>query len=432
MRGKTVRWRAVTAASACAILIAGACASQSSAAPKTSGLSGTITVWDLNYNSIPGYTKEAKALDAAFEKAYPHVKVKHVAEPSATYTQTLTAAFASHQGADVMMIVGGSQGVLRWAPGLQKLNSIVSPAQKKDLNGWADTSADYNPNGSIYGIPVGEQGTVFYYNKALFRKAGLSANFDPKTWAQVAQAAAKLKAAGITPFTGGDEEGYENEFWMTTTWPTVNTEAQAQKLADGKISLTSSEVSKAFGPEFEFQNDGYFGADRFSTPLFPNGAAAFGQKDGAMFLGLWSSAAYYGDYDPLLGANNVGVFFAPGSKYVSDEPVYAWSVPKWAANKPAAEAYVKFVTSDAAMRALYHVGGVLPNDSKVHFLVGAPPAEKAIIKWSHSLPAYPDVHQTLPGAVVSVLNTAINSALQGQTTLHAAEVSMQQAWPSGG
>jgi sn-glycerol 3-phosphate transport system substrate-binding protein len=58
------------------------------------------------------------------------------------------------------------------------------------------------PNGQMLSLPFNSSTTVFHYNKDAFRAAGLDPESPPKTWPEVALAAAKLKASGHKcPFT---------------------------------------------------------------------------------------------------------------------------------------------------------------------------------------------------------------------------------------
>jgi len=58
------------------------------------------------------------------------------------------------------------------------------------------------PNGQMLSLPFNSSTTVLHYNKDAFRAAGLDPNSPPKTWPEVALAAAKLKASGHKcPFT---------------------------------------------------------------------------------------------------------------------------------------------------------------------------------------------------------------------------------------
>jgi sn-glycerol 3-phosphate transport system substrate-binding protein len=58
------------------------------------------------------------------------------------------------------------------------------------------------PNGQMLSLPFNSSTTVFHYNKDAFKAAGLDPDSPPKTWPEVALAAAKLKASGHKcPFT---------------------------------------------------------------------------------------------------------------------------------------------------------------------------------------------------------------------------------------
>ena len=58
------------------------------------------------------------------------------------------------------------------------------------------------PNGQMLSFPFNSSTTVFHYNKDAFKAAGLNPNQPPKTWPEVALAAAKLKTSGHKcPFT---------------------------------------------------------------------------------------------------------------------------------------------------------------------------------------------------------------------------------------
>jgi sn-glycerol 3-phosphate transport system substrate-binding protein len=63
------------------------------------------------------------------------------------------------------------------------------------------------PDGRMASMPFNSSTSVSFYNKDMFRKAGLDPEAFPTTWPAVAEAARKLKAAGIAAP-------------MTTSWPT--------------------------------------------------------------------------------------------------------------------------------------------------------------------------------------------------------------------
>ncbi|WP_029144766.1 extracellular solute-binding protein [Microbacterium luticocti] len=87
----------------------------------------------------------------------------------------------------------------------------------------AKTLDDFQPSfvqnasidGTQWGLPFIASARALFYNKDLFEKAGVTE--PPKTWADMEAAAAKLKAAGVTPYgmpLGAEEAQAETAIWF--------------------------------------------------------------------------------------------------------------------------------------------------------------------------------------------------------------------------
>jgi ABC-type glycerol-3-phosphate transport system substrate-binding protein len=402
---------------------------ESGASPaKPSELSGTITVWDIVSGSFPNYDPVDKELITEFERKYPNVTVDHVPQPFETYETLYRAAFAAHEGPDVAMMVTGVQGSLGFTEGLEVLSDRISPEMQEQITNWSTATAGFSTEGDHYGVPIGSTGEIFYYNKRLFQKAGLPRDFEPKTWNEVKEAGEKLKAAGIQPFTGGNKEGYENQWWFSAGWQTENTTKEAVELAERGIPYTDEIVAKAFGPEFMMQEAGLYPKNRFTTPLFPDGGALFGNEEGAMILGPQGTIGYWGEYDKQLGEKNVGTFLPPGSKYFGTEAEWVWTLPKFARNKDAAWAFIEFMASKESVQKFVDAGTFLPNRKDVTVPASAPEQAKQLVEWHEELELFPNAHTVVPAQVSNgPLTTEVNEALQGRTSLEAAQEAMQEA-----
>lgn len=175
---------------------------------------GTITVYaqaDTPY--VPGVylaTGSAKLkgfLDAAkaFEKLYPGITIKFVNSNTYGTTQWYQTEAAGGQLPDVVWVQAYTassalpKGVFtNLAPYYNQPNPFI-PGNKK----WSDVmnqrilEMTKAPDGSQYVLDGDWVGTAFYYNKALFKKAGITT--EPVTWAQLIADSKKLKAAGIDP-----------------------------------------------------------------------------------------------------------------------------------------------------------------------------------------------------------------------------------------
>lgn len=140
-----------------------------------------------------------------FEKKYPGDKV--VLEPiNASENQYYTKLDLMNQSAKTAPDVMVEDTFL--------VNSDASAGYLMPLNKyvktWPDWNKDYYPpmqkaaestNGTIYGIPFNTDTRGLWYDKVLFKKIGLPANWQPHSWADILKAATliKKKAPGVTP-----------------------------------------------------------------------------------------------------------------------------------------------------------------------------------------------------------------------------------------
>jgi len=87
---------------------------------------------------------------------------------------------------------------------LKPLDQVVG-SEVNDWDGWSQIPKPVTGivefEGKRYGIPVGTDGRVLFFNKKLFAKAGLPTDRQPKSWDEVLQAGRQLKARlpGVTP-----------------------------------------------------------------------------------------------------------------------------------------------------------------------------------------------------------------------------------------
>ncbi|MEV1287478.1 extracellular solute-binding protein [Micromonospora sp. NPDC049679] len=109
----------------------------------------------------------------------------------------------SKGGADVVAIDGIWVGEFVQAGYLKPL-SAVAGAQADAWDGWSQIPEAVQGLGTFegkrYGIPIGTDGRVLYFNKKLFARAGLPSDWQPRSWQDILDAGAKLKALpGVTP-----------------------------------------------------------------------------------------------------------------------------------------------------------------------------------------------------------------------------------------
>ncbi|TBL70821.1 ABC transporter substrate-binding protein [Paenibacillus thalictri] len=94
----------------------------------------------------------------------------------------------------------------------------------------------------IAGIPTYSQAVRLFYNKDIFKKAGISE--IPQTWEQFQDVQSKLKAKGITPMAiGTNKQGGDRPNWMMRYFSDQTTEKMVPQLDLDKNGLiTSNEI----------------------------------------------------------------------------------------------------------------------------------------------------------------------------------------------
>ena len=154
---------------------------------------GEITYWS--------WTPSAEAQVAAFEKAYPKVKVKLVNAGTSNdeYTKLQNAIKAGSGGPDVAQIEYFA------FPQFELTDSLLdlSPYGFGDLEGdyTASTWNSVTSGDAIYGLPQDSGPMALFYNKAVFDKYDLTV---PTTWDEYIAAAEKLHAADPTKYITND------------------------------------------------------------------------------------------------------------------------------------------------------------------------------------------------------------------------------------
>ncbi|MFB4313962.1 extracellular solute-binding protein [Actinomadura sp. 21ATH] len=119
------------------------------------------------------------------------------------YKTKLALDLKSRSGADVIDVDGIWVGEFAQAGYLRPLGTVAG-ARADTWDGWAQIPQSVQRlatfEGKRYGIPPATDGRVLFYNKRLFERAGLPANWQPKSWEEILAAGRALKKVpGVTP-----------------------------------------------------------------------------------------------------------------------------------------------------------------------------------------------------------------------------------------
>jgi sn-glycerol 3-phosphate transport system substrate-binding protein len=138
------------------------------------------------------------------QKAYKVVPVF-----KGTYPESYAAAIAAYRAGNAPHVLQvfevGTASMMASKGAIVPVDQVMKTAGVKfDSSVYVPAVSGYYtaPNGQMLSLPFNSSTTVFHYNKDAFRAAGLDPENPPKTWPEVARAAATLKASGHKcPFT---------------------------------------------------------------------------------------------------------------------------------------------------------------------------------------------------------------------------------------
>jgi len=140
-------------------------------------------------------TKTIDQMAADFEKENPGIKVKPVY--SGTYQESIVkalTAFKSGQPPHIAVLLSTDMFTLIDEDAIVPIDGLATSADdRKWLGGFFDSfMMNSRTGGKTWGVPFQRSTIVLYWNKELFREAGLDPDKGPANWDQMVEYAKKL------------------------------------------------------------------------------------------------------------------------------------------------------------------------------------------------------------------------------------------------
>jgi len=173
----------------------------------------------------------AKFIDgfvADFSKANPGIKVNPIY--AGTYQETIVKALTAHKSGQppvTSVLLSTDMFTLIDEDAIVPIDNFVKTADDKAwLNGFYKAfMMNSQTGGKTWGVPFQRSTVVMYYNKELFKEAGLDPNKPPTTWAELKDAATKLTkkdASGKVTQWGVQIPSSGFPYWLFQTLTTTN------------------------------------------------------------------------------------------------------------------------------------------------------------------------------------------------------------------
>jgi multiple sugar transport system substrate-binding protein len=214
----------------------GSSGSSGSQSPKTFGVNatGTVHFWARQATDGP-----AKALVAGFNATHKNLKVVLHLTPPNDDTSQLATAIRAGSVPDVVGLNDIDVPTFSHENALMNLTQYVNAlSYKSSLSPGHLQLATIN--GQYYGLPYLADLSVLWYNKTLFKKAGLNPDAPPTTYAQIVTDAQKINALGhgISGFSfAGNCQGCLGFTMLPSLW------AAGQHLISGPLGNQNANVA---------------------------------------------------------------------------------------------------------------------------------------------------------------------------------------------
>jgi raffinose/stachyose/melibiose transport system substrate-binding protein len=344
-------------------LLLAACGSGGDKAGSAGGKpSGTL---QFIVSSAPDSDAAFQAVNAAFMKKYPDVKVKFTAIPNDNWAATSASRLAA---GNVDLTLAGPQELPPYVP----KDSEGDDARAAEAGVYLDLTKQpfmsrISPtilqktsfHGKQYTVPTGASYyTGVFYNKSIFEKYQLAI---PTTWDQFTALCDTLKSKGVTPLgiSGKDTAGLAMLASVQGLYPTADAKANLNRtlwtahtgLTDPQAVQVLQRVSTMYG----------YAEKNFSGVPYSALTSGFAKGDFAMLVdGTWSTNTV----TEAVGKKfDVGYVPIPTSANAADNAVLGGkveltlAVPAHTPNKTAALAYLDFFTQPANYKTFVQRSG---------------------------------------------------------------------------
>lgn len=370
------------------------------------------TINFFTFTAVPDHMKDLQAMVAAFEKKNPTIHVNIQSAAYADYFTKLKTRVAGRQTPDTFelnyenFVTYAAAGTLL---DLNKANAKDHSFKKTIYYGKAYDV--FNLGGKQLGVPSSFSTVVLYYNKDLFKQAGVALPTSKWDWSDEAAAAAKLKA-NLPAGTFADFQ--PTQFWE---FYKVLGQAGGQFLsADKKTALFNKQ------PGINALN---WLVNKTQNGWAPTKAQMGTLADDAMFKagkiamyhsGIWLFAAFkdapFGwDIAVEPGGVTPGNHFFANAVVASAKTKYPYAAWKWA----------QFMTSDpAAVKIRLAAGWEIPAISNKaalsSYLTQNPPANRQAVFEALKNPVTPPVIRQ-QNEMQDTVNAWLEKALNGSVSV---------------
>ena len=213
-------------------------------------------------------------------------------------------------------------------------------------------------DGKKWGVPYTYYQWGIYYRADIFEKNGIAV---PKNWAELMAACAKLKAAGVVPFTIGTKALWPTGGWFDYLDLRVNGYQFHMDLTSGKVPYTDPRVKAVFAKWGELVTNGYF-IENHASQDWQEAVPAMAQGKAAMYLmGNFAVEVFK---NGGMKEEQIGFMQFPliteGVPMGEEAPTDTLHIPSGAKNKADAKKFLAYLATAEVQSEMNAILGQLP------------------------------------------------------------------------
>ena len=404
-----------------ALLLVACGGAATTAAPAATETPQMVTVTWWHISTAEEHKAVWQKLADEYTAAHPNVTIEITVLENEAFKTKLTTVMQSGEPPDIFQSWGG--GVMNEYANAGLLQDIT-PALDADGGAWRNTFAPgalgvYAYKGKNYGVPWDMGMIGFWYNKDLFKQAGI--DNPPTTWTELLDDVKKLKAAGITPIAVG----------MGDKWPGMHMWAYLVTRLGGKANFEGALLRTGSFTDAPFVEAGKKLQELIALEPFQDGflgatygdeATAMGNGKAAMeLMGQWAPAVEKDNSADKQGiGDKLGWFPFPMVEGGAGDPGDAvgggngFAIGKNAS--PEAIAFVNYLTRAESQQELVKINVAIPVVKGGE--VGMTDPLMITLQKSLASAKYFQLYydQALPPAMGSVVNDSVQGIFAGTLT----------------
>lgn len=339
-----------------------------SAGPASAAATSRVEISFFGWDASIGGGGPARALAearTAWEAANPGSTVTFDGVALDDFLARATARAGAHELGDVVELLPDVSHAALFGS-VRPIARAEFGALASELTGWSAGVVDPAEPMVLAGVPVGAQGTLWYYNKELYARAGLDPDHPPQTWRQFGVAAEALREAGIVPVgMSGLDSKLAWRAWIAFSPQVFPTVGDVLAVRSGAIRLDDHRFLQTLQPLRESYTKQWWNPlARISEIGDVEGAFGLGQI--AMIPGLIAGSSNWQVWDARLGRDGYGVFPAPRLAFARAGPVAAapavlYGIGADSRNVAEARSWISYLASAPGQTALLKEAGRFPN-----------------------------------------------------------------------